>query len=76
MIQLSNLITKFSTKILEQEQITETIMDDANISNLLIKEANVQLDQAKDLVNEYSRIWIAIFLILAFLILFFDWIKM
>lgn len=75
MNSLAEIITRFATKIQEQEQMTDCIMQNAEVSTKHVKEANVQLDQAKDLVNEYSHIWIFIFCLLACLILFYDWMK-
>ena len=72
MKEISDLMNNFSVKILEQDEVVTTIMNDAEQSNINIKEAGKELKKAHEYQKGQDKIVAGLYIIMAVLLLVYD----
>lgn len=71
--QLSAILKHFTQIVSEQEYMSTNILADAENSLTNMKTANVHLASANERSKGYEKIWAFYFLVLSFILIFYDW---
>ncbi|CAG9313278.1 unnamed protein product [Blepharisma stoltei] len=71
--ELNSILSFFAQKVLEHEEMTQHILQEAQESLSYMKVANYHLNSANERSKGQEKWWIAYFLTLTFILWFYDW---
>jgi hypothetical protein len=71
--QINNILKFFHQKVTEQENLSFNILMDAENSVSYMKNANTHLNSANERSKGMEKIWVAYFLTLTAILVFYDW---
>ena len=72
MQELSDLMTNFSQKVVEQEEVVTNIMNDADEANINMKQAGKELKEAHEYQKGTGFLVATLYFIMAILLLIYD----